>query len=49
MGKALESVLNVAFDVSHGARADDPEVQKNMVVIVTGNSTDSVEEAKKQV
>jgi len=45
----MEHVLNVAFDASRGARVDDEEVQKSMVVIVTGNSTDNVEEAKKQV
>ena len=49
MGKAIENVLNEAFGASRGARINDESVQQSMVVIVTGNATDDVEEVKKKV
>ena len=49
MGEALEESLDKGFSDEGGARTNDNDVTKNMVVLVSGDVSDNVDQGKKLV
>ena len=49
LGKSLRQGVEEAFNLSKGARSDEEDVQRNLIVIVSGNVTDDADEAKQLV